>query len=146
MLSCHAGATNPDGVTPRHYGWWMGDDATILGANTVWILVIFGWTMGMMLPFFYGLKLCGWLRVSAEEELVRGPCQLLTCSLWCLWTRHVSESPASCLLAVCGACGGRSDVRGLPAVACSLWLDAGHSAAPVVWLKAGPRPLDIWAL
>nr|AEJ07736.1 ammonium transporter 1.2 [Asterochloris sp. Armaleo 7/29/2003] len=63
------GATNPDGVTPRHYGWWMGDDATILGANTVWILVIFGWTMGMMLPFFYGLKLCGWLRVSAEEEL-----------------------------------------------------------------------------
>ena len=76
LPSCHAGATNPDGVTPRHYGWWMGDDATILGANTVWILVIFGWTMGMMLPFFYGLKLCGWLRVSAEEELVSWHCQL----------------------------------------------------------------------
>lgn len=41
-----AGATNPDGVTPRHYGWWMGDDATVFGANTIWVLVIAGWTLG----------------------------------------------------------------------------------------------------
>ena len=98
--SCHAGATNPDGVTPRHYGWWMGDDATILAANTVWILVIFGWTMGMMLPFFYGLKLCGWLRVSAEEELVRGPCQL--------WPAEGEVVRGPCQLSACSlhACRG----------------------------------------
>jgi Ammonium Transporter Family len=64
-----AGATNPDG-SDRHYGWWMGDDASILGANTIWILTIIGWTMGMMLPFFYLLKFLGLLRVSPEEEMV----------------------------------------------------------------------------
>ncbi|KAK9856422.1 hypothetical protein WJX84_011279 [Apatococcus fuscideae] len=63
------GATNPDGVTPRHYGWWQGDDATILGANTIWILCIAGWTGGMMFPFFYLLKRLGLLRVSEKEEL-----------------------------------------------------------------------------
>lgn len=64
------GATNPDGVTPRHYGWWMGDSPHILGANTIWILLIFGWTMGMMLPFFWGLKKLGMLRISPEEEMI----------------------------------------------------------------------------
>lgn len=66
----HAGATNPDGVTPRHYGWWMGDSPHILGANTIWILLIFAWTMGMMLPFFWTLKKFGMLRISPEEEMV----------------------------------------------------------------------------
>ena len=112
-FSCHAGATNPDGVTPRHYGWWMGDDATILGANTVWILVIFGWTMGMMLPFFYGLKLCGWLRVSAEEELVRGSCH--SCGA-CRGREVVGGAPAS-WLAACDACRGRELGR-TPASCC----------------------------
>ena len=42
----------------------------MLGANVVWCLVIFGWTFAMMAPFFYVLKLCGFLRISAEEEEV----------------------------------------------------------------------------
>ena len=30
-----------------------------------------GWGMAMMVPFFYALKLVGWLRVSVEDEIVR---------------------------------------------------------------------------
>ncbi|KAK9803465.1 hypothetical protein WJX73_004901 [Symbiochloris irregularis] len=63
------GTTNPDGITPRHYGWWQGDNATVLGANVIWILAMTGWTLGMMVPFFYALKLLGQLRVSPEEEM-----------------------------------------------------------------------------
>lgn len=48
----------------------QGDDATILGANTIWILVIAGWVGGMMFPFFYLLKALNLLRVSEKEELV----------------------------------------------------------------------------
>lgn len=51
-------------------GCRQGDDATILGANTIWILCIAGWTGGMMFPFFYLLKRLGLLRVSEKEELV----------------------------------------------------------------------------
>ena len=40
-----------------------------MGANIVWILVIFGWTTAMMLPFFFALRLMGMLRVSPEEEM-----------------------------------------------------------------------------
>lgn len=47
----------------------------MLGANVVWCLVIFGWTFAMMAPFFYVLKLCGFLRISAEEEEVGVVCQ-----------------------------------------------------------------------
>ena len=36
------GAFNPDGVTPRHYGWWRGDSPHIFAANTIWVLIIFG--------------------------------------------------------------------------------------------------------
>lgn len=49
----------------------MGDYPNALGANVVWVLVIFGWTFAMMVPFFYVLKLCGLLRISVEEEEVR---------------------------------------------------------------------------
>lgn len=35
----------------------------------MWILVIFGWTTAMMLPFFLVLRLLGMLRVSPEEEM-----------------------------------------------------------------------------
>lgn len=46
----------------------------MLAANCVWLLFIFGWTFGHMVPFFYLLKVCGLLRVSPQEEEVRdGP-------------------------------------------------------------------------
>lgn len=48
----------------------MGDYPNVLAANVVWILVIFGWTFAMMVPFFYVLKLCGLLRITHEEEEV----------------------------------------------------------------------------
>ncbi|KAK9917402.1 hypothetical protein WJX75_003971 [Coccomyxa subellipsoidea] len=57
----------PDGGQ-RHWGCFLGDNGTVLAANLVWILIIFGWTMGMMVPFFYVLKLCGLLRLSPQEE------------------------------------------------------------------------------
>ena len=59
----------------------QGDDATVLGANTIWILVIAGWTGGMMFPFFYLLKALKLLRVSEKEELVcPSPTSFLTAS------------------------------------------------------------------
>ena len=75
VISCVAhvtGATAPDGG-PRHYGWFRGDTPHVLGANVIWVLVIFGWTMGMMYPFFLILKKLGMLRISREEELVCCP-------------------------------------------------------------------------
>lgn len=53
----------------RPWGWFLGSSGTIVGANIVWILVIFGWVTAMMLPFFLILKFLGLLRVSAEEEM-----------------------------------------------------------------------------
>lgn len=47
----------------------MGSSGKLLGANIVWILVIFGWTTAMMLPFFLILRACKILRVSEEEEM-----------------------------------------------------------------------------
>lgn len=64
------GSTAPDGVSPRHYGWFRGDTPHVLGANVVWCCVLFGWTMGMMYPFFWILKKFDMLRISREEELV----------------------------------------------------------------------------
>lgn len=49
----------------------MGDYPVALGANVVWVLVIAGWTLGMMIPFFYLLKICGLLRITPHEEEVR---------------------------------------------------------------------------
>ena len=49
----------------------MGDYPNVLGANVVWVIIIFAWTFAMMVPFFYVLKVCGLLRISIEEEEVR---------------------------------------------------------------------------
>lgn len=51
----------------------------MLAANLVWILVIFGWTFGLMVPFFYILKLCGLLRLSPKEEEVCACTSLRLC-------------------------------------------------------------------
>ena len=74
MNCCHDNRLLSAGPDPngnqRHWGWWMGDYPNVLGANVVWIIVIFAWTFAMMVPFFYALKLCGLLRISPEEEEV----------------------------------------------------------------------------
>lgn len=56
----------------------MGDNGTVLAANLIWVLLIAGWTLGMMVPFFYILKLAGLLRLSPQDEEVRP----LTCCLF----------------------------------------------------------------
>lgn len=38
------GATNPDGISERAYGWWMGDGPTLVWANLIWCFVIGAWT------------------------------------------------------------------------------------------------------
>lgn len=48
----------------------MRNAVPLPGANTIWVLTIFGWTACMMVPFFYLLKLMGQLRVSPEDEAV----------------------------------------------------------------------------
>ena len=65
----HAPGAAPDG-SYRYYGAFFGSVPRVLAANCVWLLVIFGWTFGMMAPFFYILKLCGMLRITPEEEEV----------------------------------------------------------------------------
>ncbi|KAK9810023.1 hypothetical protein WJX72_003542 [[Myrmecia] bisecta] len=59
----------PDG-SPRHYGWFMGDTPHVLGANVIWILVIAGWTLAMMVPFFKLLDVLGLLRVSPQDQML----------------------------------------------------------------------------
>ena len=65
----HASGAAPDG-SARYYGAFFGSKPYVLAANCVWLLFIFGWTFGNMVPFFYLLKVCGLLRVSPEEEEV----------------------------------------------------------------------------
>jgi Amt family ammonium transporter len=58
-----------------HVGWFYSfsrgsSDATLLGANLVGLLFIFGWVLGMMAPFFLFLNYLGWFRSDALEEVV----------------------------------------------------------------------------
>jgi Amt family ammonium transporter len=53
------------------YSWRDGNsDATLLGAQLVGILYIFGWVMVNMIPFFLLLDWKGWLRSDPLEEIV----------------------------------------------------------------------------
>jgi Amt family ammonium transporter len=45
-------------------------DAHLLAANLVGILFIFGWVLGIMLPFFVWLDWKGWFRSDPLEEIV----------------------------------------------------------------------------
>lgn len=47
-----------------------GADARLLAANLMGILWIFGWVMGLMLPFFVWLDWKGWFRSDPLEEIV----------------------------------------------------------------------------
>jgi Amt family ammonium transporter len=59
----------------KHVGWVYSlqkgsGDAHLLAANIVGILFIFGWVVGIMLPFFVWLDWRGWFRSDPLEELV----------------------------------------------------------------------------
>ena len=47
-----------------------GADATLLGAQIVGILFIFGWVMFTMLPFFVWLDMKGWFRSDPLDEII----------------------------------------------------------------------------
>jgi len=47
-----------------------GADGTLLGANLVGILFIFGWVMTIMFPFFIWLDMKGWFRSDPLDEII----------------------------------------------------------------------------
>uniref|UniRef100_A0A7S0ZDQ0 Ammonium transporter n=1 Tax=Timspurckia oligopyrenoides TaxID=708627 RepID=A0A7S0ZDQ0_9RHOD len=51
-------------------GAFFGGGGDLLLANFVTILAVIGWTVGLIGPFFFILKVAGVLRISPEEELV----------------------------------------------------------------------------
>lgn len=53
---------------PEHHGLFMGGGGRLLGANLVLVLVVTGWVLTLMIPFFFILKQVGLLRVDPEEE------------------------------------------------------------------------------
>lgn len=59
----------------EHIGWFYewgrgSGNFTLLGAQIVSVLFIFGWTAIIMGGFFYILKILGWLRIDPLEEAV----------------------------------------------------------------------------
>lgn len=56
-----------------HVGFFYFDngvDAHLLAANIVGIIWVFGWVLGMMMPFFIWLDWKGWFRSDPLEEIV----------------------------------------------------------------------------
>lgn len=58
-----------------HVGWFYsfgngGHDATLLATQVVGVLFIFGWVVGLMMPFFLWLDWKGWFRSDPLEEIV----------------------------------------------------------------------------
>ena len=52
----------------EHYGCFMGGNGKLLGVQIAGVLTIALWTCGILGPFFFGMKMAGLLRSSAEEE------------------------------------------------------------------------------
>lgn len=57
-----------DGLGQRPYGLFMGGGGTLLGAHILYIIVVFAWVFGLMVPFFLLLRKAGILRVPPEAE------------------------------------------------------------------------------
>jgi len=54
----------------EHFGWFYDmSDFTLLGAQLIGVLFIFGWTGAIMFPFFWALHFFSALRVDELEEL-----------------------------------------------------------------------------
>mmetsp|Transcript_8708 Transcript_8708/g.21855 ORF Transcript_8708/g.21855 Transcript_8708/m.21855 type:complete len:541 (+) Transcript_8708:240-1862(+) len=59
----------------KHVGWFYSwsrgsGDARLLAAQIVGLLFIFGWVLGVMMPFFIWLDWKGWFRSDPLEEIV----------------------------------------------------------------------------
>lgn len=52
----------------RSFGFVRGDNGSLLASAITGIIVILGWVLGHMIPFFYILKRLGFLRVAPELE------------------------------------------------------------------------------
>lgn len=62
------GDTYYDSNNAFAYGFFLGGDGKLLAAGLVGIIVILGWVLIHMMPFFCVLKYVGLLRVSQAEE------------------------------------------------------------------------------
>jgi Amt family ammonium transporter len=63
------------GQPKPHVGWFFSwargsGDARLLAAQIVGMLWIFGWCLGVMMPFFIWLDWKGWFRSDPLEEIV----------------------------------------------------------------------------
>lgn len=53
-----------------YHGGFYGGGGRLLGANVVAVLVIAAWTVALIAPLFYAMKILGILRISPEEEII----------------------------------------------------------------------------
>lgn len=67
LMTLSYGLLEPS-MEQRPYGFIQGGDGKLLVAAITGIVVIFGWVMGHMVPFFLLMKAVGLLRVSPEDE------------------------------------------------------------------------------
>jgi hypothetical protein len=63
------------GEEKQHVGWFYSlsrgsGDARLLASQVIGILWIFGWVLGIMMPFFIWLDWKGWFRSDPLEEIV----------------------------------------------------------------------------
>jgi hypothetical protein len=49
-------------------GWIYGGNGKLFGAAVVYLLAIFAWVLGHMIPFFFLVRFVGLLRVDEAEE------------------------------------------------------------------------------
>jgi Amt family ammonium transporter len=74
-LFTNAGRLETAFGSDEHIGWFYewgrgSGNFSLLGAQLISVLFIFGWTSVTMGAWFYGLKMLGWLRIDALEEMV----------------------------------------------------------------------------
>lgn len=58
------------GYSDKHWGLLYGGGGKVLAANLVGGLAVALWTLGLVVPVFFVMKVTGILRISAEEEKI----------------------------------------------------------------------------
>jgi hypothetical protein len=66
----HVPCALQDHSSGMHVGLLMGGGGRLLGTAIIMVLVTIVWTLGHMIPFFFGLRMLGLLRVAEEEEML----------------------------------------------------------------------------
>jgi Amt family ammonium transporter len=59
---------NDDDTYSSGYGLFYGGGGELLACQICGVLAIIAWVVGMLTPFFMGLRMAGILRVPVEEE------------------------------------------------------------------------------